>query len=126
MPHKNTIASILKTGALWKTEVLTFILVHYPRDVVVFQIFQTKEMAYVCSAAFSSLHEMLRMSYCDRSVSVLQCKLSVINFIPCVRSRDHIFSPTLIKLGQNVCLDKSWMSLKIGDVGSKSRSLGQI
>ena len=94
---------------------------------------------------------------------------------PCVRSRGHFFSPILMKLGQNVCLDKitnefelascgvknsvtwsnirkpvctllwlrflfstllkllrmfalviSWMSLKIGHVGSKSRSLGQI
>ena len=25
---------------------------------------------------------------------------------PCVRSRGHIFSPIIMKLGQNVCLDK--------------------
>ena len=25
---------------------------------------------------------------------------------PCVRSRDHIFSPIIMKLGQNVCLDE--------------------
>ena len=25
---------------------------------------------------------------------------------PCVRSRSHIFSPIIMKLGQNVCLDE--------------------
>ena len=47
---------------------------------------------------------------------------------PCVRSRGHIFSLIIMKLGQNVCLDesKSWASLKMGHVGSKTRSLGQI
>ena len=25
---------------------------------------------------------------------------------PCVRSRGHIFSPIIMKLGQNVCLDE--------------------
>ena len=39
------------------------------------------------------------VSYCDRA-------LSVVNFLPCVHSRGHIFSPFLIKLGQNVCLNK--------------------
>ena len=43
---------------------------------------------------------------------------------PCVRSRGHIFSPIIIKPGQNVCLDilervRKW-------VMSKTRSLGQI
>ena len=41
----------------------------------------------------------------------------------CVRSRGHIFKLTIIKLGQNDCLDKS---LKMGHVASKTRSLGQI
>ena len=45
---------------------------------------------------------------------------------PCVRSRGHIFSQIIVKLGQNVCLDEIWRSLKIGCVGSKTRSLGQI
>ena len=27
-------------------------------------------------------------------------------FLPCVRPRGHIFSPIIIKFGQNVCLDK--------------------
>ena len=31
---------------------------------------------------------------------------------PCVRSRGHIFSPIVMKLGQNVCLDKISDELK--------------
>ena len=31
----------------------------------------------------------------------------------CVRSRGHIFSPILMKLGQNVCLDKISNEFKI-------------
>ena len=42
---------------------------------------------------------------------------------PCVCSRGHIFSPIIMKLSQNVCLDEIW---KIGHVGSKTRSLGKI
>ena len=45
---------------------------------------------------------------------------------PCVRPSGHIFSPILMKLGQNVCIDETWTSLKLGHVGSKTRSLGQI
>ena len=45
---------------------------------------------------------------------------------PCVRSRGHIFSPIIMKLGQNVCLDKIFDELNICNVGSKTRSLGQI
>ena len=53
---------------------------------------------------------------------------------PCVRSRGHIFSPIIMKLVQNVCLDeisdqfgmKSQTSSEMGHVGSKIRSLGQI
>ena len=40
---------------------------------------------------------------------------------PCVHSRGHIFSPILMKLGQNVCLDKIWVIW-----GSKTRPLCQI
>ena len=39
------------------------------------------------------------MSYFDSAVFV-------INFLACVLSRSHIFSLIIIKLGQNVCLDK--------------------
>ena len=59
--------------------------------------------------------EVLRVSYCDPScVHRPSC---FINFLPCVRSRGHIFSPTIMKLGQNVCLDeishefKKWVTL---------------
>ena len=45
---------------------------------------------------------------------------------PCVCSRGHIFSPILMKLGQNVCLDEISTSLKLGHVGSKTMSRGQI
>ena len=34
-----------------------------------------------------------------------------------VGSRGHIFSPIIMKLGQDVCLVKSWTSLKIGSFG---------
>ena len=74
----------------------------------------------------STEHEVLMVSYCDRAVSVVHHPSSVVNFLPCVRSRGHIFSPILMKLGQNNCLNKSWTSLKLGHVGSKTRSLGQI
>ena len=44
-----------------------------------------------------------------------------------VYSRDQIFSLMLMKLGQNVCLDGIWHNFfKIGHVGSKCRSLGQM
>ena len=42
---------------------------------------------------------------------------------PCLRSKGHIFSQILMKLGQNVCLDEI---LKMGHVKSQSMSLGQI
>ena len=47
---------------------------------------------------------------------------------PCVRSRGHIFSPIIMKLGQNDCLHemKSWTSSKNNHVRWKIRSLGQI
>ena len=42
---------------------------------------------------------------------------------PYVCSRGYIFSPIIMKLGQNVCLDKISDKFKMGHVGSK---LGQI
>ena len=41
---------------------------------------------------------------------------------PCVWSRGHIFSPIVMKLGQNVSIDKSWLCLKMGHLGAKTRS----
>ena len=45
------------------------------------------------------------MSYCNHAVSVVDAS-SVVNFLPYVLSRGHIFSAILTKLGQNVCPDK--------------------
>ena len=45
---------------------------------------------------------------------------------PYVHSRGHIFSPIIMKLGQNFVLMEFWMCLKKGCVGSKTRSLDQI
>ena len=39
---------------------------------------------------------------------------------PCVRSRGHIFSPILMKLGQNVCFDKISDEFEIGLCGVKN------
>ena len=39
---------------------------------------------------------------------------------PCVRSRGHIFSPILMKLGQNVCLDKMLNEFKLDLCGVKN------
>ena len=40
------------------------------------------------------------------NIVIVLCLSSVVNFLPCVCSRRHIFSPIIMKLGQNVCLDK--------------------
>ena len=42
-----------------------------------------------------------------------------------VHSRGHIFSLTIMKLGQNVCLNEILTSLKTDHVGLKTRSIGQ-
>ena len=41
---------------------------------------------------------------------------------PCEQSRGHIFSPIIMKLGQNVCLDEILDGFKMGHVWSKTRS----
>ena len=33
---------------------------------------------------------------------------------PCVRSRGHIFSPIIMKYGQNVCLGEIWKEFENG------------
>ena len=45
---------------------------------------------------------------------------------PCGRSRGHIFSLMFMKLGQIVCLYEISDESKMGYVGSKTRSLGEI
>ena len=57
----------------------------------------------ILSLFSSPEHEGLRVSYCDSAVSIVS---SVVNFLACVCSRGHIFSPIGMKLGQNVCLDE--------------------
>ena len=44
----------------------------------------------------------------------------------CAYSRGLFFGLILMKLGQNVCLDEMSNYLKLSQVGSKARSLGQI
>ena len=45
---------------------------------------------------------------------------------PCVSSRGHIFSPIIMKLGQNVCLNEILDEFENGSCLSKARSLGQM
>ena len=61
-----------------------------------------------------------------RSVGSKTRSLGQISEKPCGHSRGHIFSPIVMKLGQNVRLDEIWKSSKMGHLGSKARSLGQI
>ena len=49
----------------------------------------------------------LSMKCSELAIVIVLCPLSVINFLACVRSRGHIFSPIAMKLGQNVCLEIS-------------------
>ena len=44
----------------------------------------------------------------------------------CVHCTGRIFSPIIMKLGQNVCLDETRTNSKLGFVESKTRSLGPI
>ena len=55
------------------------------------------------SSIFSSLEHEVR--YCDSAVSVTR-SLGQILEKPCVHSRGHILSQIILKLGQNVCLNK--------------------
>ena len=45
---------------------------------------------------------------------------------PCVRSRGHMFSLIIMKLGQNVCLHEVLDELKNESCWVKCRSLGEI
>ena len=45
---------------------------------------------------------------------------------PCVRCRGHRFSPIIMKLGQNVCLDEISDEFENGSCWVKTRSLGQV
>ena len=56
---------------------------------------------------------MLRVSYCESAVSV-------VNFFAWVLSRSHIFSRIIMKLGQNVCLDEISDKFQIRSCGVKN------
>ena len=65
-------------------------------------------------------HEVLMVSYCDRAVSGVRRASSVVNFLPCERSRGHSFGRILMKVGQDVCLDKIWDEFENGSCGVKN------
>ena len=53
---------------------------------------------------FSSPEQEVLGLNCDGTLSVVHHAACIINFLPCVLSRGHIFSLIPMKLGQNVCL----------------------
>ena len=65
-------------------------------------------------------HEVLMVSYCDRAVSGVRPASSVVNFLPCVRSRGHSFGRILMKVGQDVCLDEISDEFENGSCGVKN------
>ena len=72
------------------------------------------------SVMSSPEHKVLRVSYCDCAVCVTHRQL-----LTCARSRGHALSLILMKL-RMFALMKSQTTSKLGYVGSKIRSLGQI
>ena len=69
------------------------------------------------------------MSYCDSNVSIIlivRHSSCIVNVLACVSSRGHIFSPIIMKLGQNVCLDEIANEFENGSCWVKTRSLVQI
>ena len=74
-----------------------------------------------CDNIFSSPeHEVLMVSYWDSAVSGVRRASSVVNFLPCVRSRGHSFGPILMKVGQDVCLDEISDEFENGSCGVKN------
>ena len=51
---------------------------------------------------------------------IVLCPSCVVNFLPCVRSRGHIFSRILMKVGQDVCLDDISEEFENGSRGVKN------
>ena len=77
--------------------------------------------SYFCHAFISSPeHEVLMVSYWDSAVSVVRRASSVVNFLPCVRSRGHSFGRILMKVGQDVCLDEISDEFENGSCGVKN------
>ena len=52
--------------------------------------------------------------------SVVRRASSVVNFLPCVRSRGHSFGRILMKVGQDVCLDEISDEFENGSCGVKN------
>ena len=77
---------------------------------------------------------LLRVSFWDTGMSVvrLMCgrtrrpKRPSVNFLACVHSSGNSFDPKFMKLCQNINHHNVKSGLKLGHVGSKTRSLGQI
>ena len=65
-------------------------------------------------------HEVLMVSYWDSAVSGVRRASSVVNFLPCVRSRGHSFGRILMKVGQDVCLDEISHEFENGSCGVKN------
>ena len=79
------------------------------------------ELKMLLTSLFSSPeHEVLMVSYCDSAVSVVRRASSVVNFLPCVRSRGHSFGWILMKVGQDVCLDEISDEFENGSCGVKN------
>ena len=80
------------------------------------------EFAKIAESDFVSSpeHEVLMVSYCDRAVSGVRRASSVVNFLPCVRSRGHSFGRILMKVGQDVCLDEISDEFENGSYGVKN------
>ena len=68
-------------------------------------------------------HEVLRVSYCDSAVFVMRRVSCGINFLPCEHSRGHIFSPIILKRGQDVFLDE--ISDEFENGSCRLKKLGQ-
>ena len=65
-------------------------------------------------------HEVLMVSYWDSAVSVVRRASSVVNFLPCVRSRGHSFGRILMKVGQDVCFNEISDEFENGSCGVKN------
>ena len=85
------------------------------------------QMSMFWTLISSPEHEVLMVSYCDRAVSgvrrpscVVRRASSVVNFLPCVRSRGHSFGRILMKVGQDVCLDEISDEFENGSRGVKN------
>ena len=97
---------------------------------IVYHASSTFYLVYALEATFSvqSSWNLVRMFGSIKSETTSKLghvgsktrSLSQILEKPCVRSRSHIFSPILMKLGQNVCPDEISDEFEIGSCGVKN------